>query len=158
MVGTCFGSDWCLLVYPSSARSVATQCCLFVGCLRKASCIGNSRQKVTSGAWGSCCGRSSHTANSPGTSCPTMRCVVDWVRPPEGQDQELSLGCKLEHNLIWLCWGSHLLNGLLCTEVSWAKYSHSPSGKALEEEKHSSCWHACDPLAMRPRNHCVLLI
>lgn len=71
---------------------------------------------------------------------------------------EVSQGRKLGHNLMWLYWEQHLPNVLLRTQMSWPKYSHSPNIRVLEKEKHSVCWHACDPLVMRPRNRYALLI
>ena len=56
-------------------RWAVTPCCPSAGCLQRASCTGSSPQRVTCGVWAWSSGRSSPTANSPGTSSPTTRSV-----------------------------------------------------------------------------------
>lgn len=66
------GFSWMLLCR-FLCRWAVIRCCPSAGCPRRASCTGGSPQRVTCGASAWCCGRSSPTASSHGTSSLTMR-------------------------------------------------------------------------------------
>lgn len=66
------GFSWMLLCR-FLCRWAVIRCSPSAGCPRRASCTGGSPQRVTCGASAWCCGRSSPTASSHGTSSLTMR-------------------------------------------------------------------------------------
>lgn len=82
---SCFTENWDLLCCRSGQvswtciaflRSVGARCCPSAGCPQRALCTGSSQPRATSGALAWSSGRFSHTENSLGTSCPTVR----WVQ------------------------------------------------------------------------------
>lgn len=120
---------------PFSARSVATQCCPFAGCHQRASCIGSSPPKVTSGAWGSCCGRSSRVWKQPWYQLSNNEIVcgeqhqdawrADTERYPWAGSQKCSPVASL-----WLCWEQHL--PMACHVPKY--HGHSPNVRVLERK------------------------